>query len=89
MGMILETFRGEEDKMGRCKATKNLEVHHKRRDGGNGINNAMVLCEDCHINTSTYGTPGNSPPPFSADVKVQALKNAGHQCECRKDNCHS
>ena len=41
--------------MARCNRTKELEVHHKRRYGGNGIENAEVLCHECHINTDTYG----------------------------------
>jgi 5-methylcytosine-specific restriction endonuclease McrA len=74
--------------MSRCTATRNLEVHHKRRDGGNDITNAQVLCQSCHSNTSTYGTPGKSPPDFSEATKQEALQKAGHQCECMKDNCH-
>ena len=30
--------------MSQCTRTNNLEVHHKRRDGGNGLDNAEVLC---------------------------------------------
>ncbi len=73
--------------MGRCKETRNLEVHHKRRDGGNGIDNAEVLCEACHAITSTYGVSGKSPLPFSSEVKVQALKRAGNRCECTRISC--
>ncbi len=29
--------------MARCTRKKNLEVHHKRRDGGNGIGNAYKI----------------------------------------------
>lgn len=72
----------------RCNSTVNLEVHHKRRDGGNGINNAEVLCSKCHANTSTYGEPGKSPKPFDEDTKEKALKNAGNKCECTRENCH-
>ena len=73
--------------MARCKNTRNLEVHHKRRDGGNELDNAEVLCSDCHANTSTYGTPGKSPEPFSQDTKNKALKRAGYQCECTRTIC--
>jgi len=73
--------------MARCSRTRNLEVHHKRRDGGNGLDNAEVLCSDCHANTSTYGTPGKSPEPFSQETKDRALKRAGHQCECTRYTC--
>jgi 5-methylcytosine-specific restriction endonuclease McrA len=75
--------------MGRCTKTRNLEVHHKRRDGGNDLSNAEVLCGPCHANTSTYGEPCKSPPAFSQDTKDKALKNAGNQCECtRTSGCH-
>jgi hypothetical protein len=74
--------------MSRCNATENLEIHHKRRNGENGIDNAQVLCQACHENTSTYGEEGKSPPAFSGDTKKAALKRAGNRCECEKDNCH-
>ena len=74
--------------MGRCKATENLEIHHKRRDGGNGIENAQVLCHSCHVNTSTYGVEGKSPPEFSSEIKDDALFHAGNRCECVKEGCH-
>ena len=72
----------------RCNSTKNLEVHHKRRDGGNGIENAEVLCSDCHAKTATYGVPGESPKPFSEFTKNLALALAGDKCECTRENCH-
>lgn len=75
--------------MARCTATKNLEIHHKRRDGGNDLSNAEVLCESCHIETSTYGIPGTTPPAFSEQTKNTALIRAGNQCECtRFFDCH-
>ncbi|MFA8342044.1 MAG: HNH endonuclease [Rhodothermaceae bacterium] len=75
--------------MGRCFRTTNLEIHHKRRDGGNDIKNAQVLCQKCHSQTSTYGIPGNTPPPFSPMIKKMALLSAGNQCECTSDRgCH-
>lgn len=75
--------------MSRCTRTYGLEVHHKRRDGGNGIENAMVLCQKCHAATSTYGTPGTSPDPFPPSVKEAALRRAGYQCECTSERgCH-
>jgi len=75
--------------MNRRNSTKDLAVHHKRRDGGNDIGNAEVLCQKCHENTSTYGTPGKSPPEFSASTKEEALKRAGNRCECEKNECHT
>lgn len=72
----------------RCTSTRNLEIHHIRRDGGNGLDNAEVLCQSCHTNTSTYGTPGKSPEPFPQSVKNAALKRAGDQCQCTRVSCH-
>jgi 5-methylcytosine-specific restriction endonuclease McrA len=75
--------------MARCARTTNLEVHHIRRDGGSGLSNAKVLCQKCHAATSTYGTPGKSPEPFSEETKKLALQYAGNQCECRSlSGCH-
>lgn len=75
--------------MSRCTTKRNLQVHHKRRDGGNGIDNAEVLCPNCHKETSSFGSPGKSPPPFSDDIKQKALKRADNQCECtRTGGCH-
>jgi len=73
--------------MSRCKNTTDLEVHHKRRDGGNTIDNAEVLCHACHTNTSTYGVPGDSPKPFSPATKAAAMERAGYRCECRRTTC--
>ena len=75
--------------MARCTRTRNLEVHHKRRDGGNGFDNAEVLCSECHAATSTYGIAGASPPAFTQETKDKALKQAGNQCQCnRTGGCH-
>jgi len=73
--------------MARCTRTRNLEVHHIRRDGGNGLDNAEVLCSDCHSNTSTYGTPGKSPEPFTQDTIMKALRRADFRCECTRFTC--
>ena len=75
--------------MARCTKYYGLEVHHIRRDGGNGLDNAEVLCGSCHEATSTYGTPGRTPPPFSEETKAKAMRRAGNQCECtRTGGCH-
>ena len=75
--------------MSRCMVTWGLEVHHIRRNGGNELDNAQVLCQSCHVATSTYGAPGNPPPDFSQDTKDRALLRAGHQCQCTKmSGCH-
>ena len=73
----------------RCTSKKDLEVHHKRRDGGNDLNNAKVLCHECHVTTSTYGTDGKSPEPFSEITKQLAKVIAGNQCECNKVTCNN
>ncbi|MBO4583031.1 MAG: hypothetical protein J5714_03200 [Alphaproteobacteria bacterium] len=71
--------------MVRCRRTTNLEVHHIRIDGGNGLDNAKVLCQKCHAETASYGdTNHKSPPAFSDDIKHKALKRAGNQCECTR-----
>ena len=76
--------------MSRCTATRNLEIHHIRIDGKNGLDNARVLCQKCHTNTNSYGSTGHtSPPSFSEATKADALKRAGNRCECIKDQCHS
>lgn len=75
--------------MARCTRTRDLEVHHKRKDRGNDISNAEVLCQPCHEKTSTYGPSGKTPLPFSEQVKQEALKNARNQCQCtRTGGCH-
>lgn len=75
--------------MARCSVTRGLEIHHKRRDGGNGLSNAEVLCQSCHKETDTYGAPGKSPEPFSQETKEAAMRRAGNQCECtRVGGCH-
>lgn len=75
--------------MTRCSETRNLEIHHIRRDGGNDLSNAQVLCKKCHAATTTYGTSGKSPEPFSEDVKNKALKRANNRCECTSTRgCH-
>jgi 5-methylcytosine-specific restriction endonuclease McrA len=75
--------------MARCTRTWNLDVHHKARNAGNGLDNAEVLCPTCHEATSTYGTPGPTTPPFSEDTKKKALERAGNRCECtRTGGCH-
>jgi 5-methylcytosine-specific restriction endonuclease McrA len=75
--------------MARCARTTDLEVHHKRRDGGNRLDNAAVLCQKCHAATSTYGAPGASPPDFDEATKQAARRQAGNQCQCvLTGGCH-
>lgn len=72
----------------RCIRTTQLEIHHKSRTGGNGIENAEVLCQSCHGQTGSYGTPGVSPPPFSQQTKDLAIKRANNRCECLREHVH-
>lgn len=82
-------FLEKEDSMSRCTRTYGLEVHHIRRDGGNDLSNAKVLCVKCHAATTTFGTPGRSPEPFSQETKDRALRRAGNRCECTSSSgCH-
>ena len=75
--------------MARCTRARNLDVHHKRRGGGNTLDNAQVLCPQCHEATSTYGAPGPTPPPFLRETKEKALNRADNQCECISTRgCH-
>ena len=75
--------------MAKCTRTINLDVHHKRRDKGNDLSNAEVLCSICHKETSTYDTQGSTPPAFSVEVKEKAMRRAGYRCECtRTGGCH-
>lgn len=73
--------------MARCNSKTNLEVHHKRRDGGNDLDNAEVLCHDCHVNTDTYGKEGDSPKSFTQKIKEEALERAENMCECKRTGC--
>ena len=74
--------------MSRCRCTSDLEVHHINRNEGDTLSNAKVLCHDCHVNTLTYGVPGDSPEPFPQSVKKAALMRAGNRCECERQYCH-
>lgn len=76
--------------MSRCLKTTGLEVHHKDRSGGNDLANALVLCEECHEKTPSYGEQGTSPPDFTEETKQQALRRAGNQCQCvdGQRGCH-
>ncbi len=75
--------------MARCSRRSGLEVHHIRRDGGNDLSNAKVLCQRCHEATGSYGVHGAESKPFSEETKKKALERAGYQCECTSDKgCH-
>ncbi len=75
--------------MARCIRTRNLEVYHKQRYGGNDLSNAKVLCETCRTVALTYGASGKAPPEFTKETKNAALKRARNQCECTwSGGCH-
>jgi len=75
--------------MPRCTKVRGLTVHHILRTGTNNLSNAEVLCPKCHQATSSYGTPGVTPPPFTEETKQKALIRAKNRCECkRKGGCH-
>ena len=73
----------------RCTRTADLNVYHLRRDGGNDLDNAQVLCRQCHAAAKGYELPGRKPPAFDQATNEAALERAGHQCECtRIGACH-
>jgi hypothetical protein len=75
--------------MGRCTRTRNLQVHHIRRDLGNDISNAQVLCEQCRAAACSYGAAGGRTPQFDQGIQDRALRNAENQCQCiRTSGCH-
>jgi cytochrome c553 len=75
--------------MTRCTRKNDLDIHHKRRDGGNGLDNAEVLCRTCHVATGASGGPDTLPPVFDQYTKYMAQIRAGYQCECmRTGGCH-
>lgn len=75
--------------MVRCWRSDDVDVHHKGLFGGNGLDNAEVLCKRCHSATPAFGDPGNGLLPFGRDTMEKALVRAGYQCECvRTGDCH-
>jgi hypothetical protein len=70
----------------RCTRTGKLECHHVIRDAGCGLENAQMLCAECHQATESYGTPGLSPTPFSQDVIGAAKLRSHGRCECTRDH---
>jgi 5-methylcytosine-specific restriction endonuclease McrA len=75
--------------MARCTRTTGLEIHHVNRNGGNGVDNAKVLCQKCHAAIHSYGEPGTSPPDFEQETKMKAFSRAWNQCECTSvSGCH-
>jgi hypothetical protein len=82
--------------MARCNSNHNLVVHHIKRDGGNNLNNAEVLCSVCYSNITTLNNPGpgepilhegTPPPPFAQQTINEALARAHNRCECERLTC--
>ena|GEM_PF-619940 len=65
-----------------CRRTWGLEVHHIKRDGGNGFSNARVICEQCDAQTGSYGILRREPADFDEDTRERARARAGGRCEC-------
>ncbi len=72
--------------MFRCTRTMSLDIYQKRQDGGDNLDNAEVLCHQCH---EANGEKGDSPADFSELTMLAVLKRAGGHCECeRTEGCH-
>jgi hypothetical protein len=89
-GGLFAARLSEAPMMTRCHRTEDLGVRHKSRKGGNGIDNAQVLCPECQaVATANYGNPGEGPPPFDEATRAKALAKAGNRCECLSPGgCH-
>lgn len=62
--------------MARCSRTRDLDVHHIRRDGDNSLSNTEVLCQPCHKATAVFGSPSRSPDPFDEATKQAATASS-------------
>lgn len=76
--------------MTRCIKTTNLEVYYIRTEGGNDVDNAVVLCQRCHFNTNGNATHPKVPTSFPPNVVEKAIRRAKNRCECTSDtqSCH-
>ncbi|MDD5185793.1 MAG: hypothetical protein PHS84_11090 [Paludibacter sp.] len=74
----------------RCIKTTNLEVHYKRTDGGNDIENAVVLCQQCYANNNGNTMHEKTATSFPQSIKNMAFERANRRCECTSDirSCH-
>ncbi len=69
--------------MAHCARTKGLHVYHLSLHGGEDLDNAIVLCEQCFAETPPHWRRFiNDPPDFSAEVHAEALSKAGGICQC-------
>ena len=76
--------------MTRCIKTTNLEVYYIRTEGGNDVDNAVVLCQRCYFNTNGNATHPKIPTSFPPTVIEKAIHRAKGRCECKSDiqSCH-
>ncbi len=75
--------------MERCTRTTELEVRHIRKDGGNGLDNATVLCHHCYAALDLPTGSGPEPPPFDEETKRKAIERAEGRCQCESSGgCH-
>ena len=75
--------------MGRCARINNLDIYHKKMDGDNVQENAVVLCKKCYEKSRYNKDSVSSPPPFSLLTKIYAKILDEYRCECRSEKgCH-
>jgi hypothetical protein len=75
--------------MQRCSRFDGLQVYHVMRDGGNGLDNAQVLCRRCYELMDRPKAEGPEPQPFKEEVVRKALELAGYRCQCQSSGgCH-
>ena len=76
--------------MPQCNRTKNLKVYLKRKNGGNELDNAIVMCDECY-KAFIYGGENSEDESnqFSETTKMLAMVLAHYRCECTSSNgCH-
>ena len=75
--------------MPQCSRTENLKVYHKRINGSNELDNAIVLCDECRKASISDKEPDDEPAPFTETTKMLAMVLAHYRCECTRNNgCH-
>ena len=75
--------------MERCLRTTDLTVRKIRPDGGDGPDNAQVLCRHCYELLDSSPPVGAEPQPFDQETRAVALERAGNRCECQSSGgCH-
>ena len=75
--------------MPQCGRTENLKVHYKRKNGGNELDNAIVLCDKCYKATLSNSEMDDELEFFTETTKMLALVLAHYRCECTSNSgCH-